>query len=136
MLLTSKSSEYHKRLNIVISAWICIAIGSTIIISFEGSSFSFAVATPLSLGGIFLLFIGLSMDVQSSISSEEIASWTPDSSLLPDAGRAMYRVDTTLNEPIKTSILCGKCGKIVWVEGKKPLSFSCNNCNILLWEEE
>ena len=76
------------------------------------------------------------MDVQSSISSEEIASWTPDSSLLPDAGRTMYRVDTTLNEPIRTSILCGKCGKIVWVKGQKPISFSCNKCNILLWEEE
>jgi hypothetical protein len=80
--------------------------------------------------------MGLGMDAQKSISPEKIESWTPDASLLPDAGRAMYRVDTTLNEPIRTSILCGKCGNIVWVEGRKPSIFSCNNCNILLWEEE
>jgi len=136
ILLPSKSSEYHKRLNIVISAWICIAIGSAIIVSYGGSSFSFAVAVPLSLGGIILLFIGLGMDAQKSISPKQIASWVPDASLLPDAGRAMYRVDTTLNEPIRTSILCGKCGNVVWVEGRKPSLFSCNFCNILLWEEE
>jgi len=135
-LLSPKSSEYHKRLNIVISAWICIAIGSAIIVSSGGTSFSFAVAVPLSLGGILLLLIGLGMDAEKSISPEKIESWTPDASLLPDAGRAMYRVDTTLNEPIRTSILCGKCGNIVWVEGRKPSIFSCNNCNILLWEEE
>ena len=113
-----------------------MAIGSAIIVSSGGTSFSFAVAVPLSLGGILLLLIGLGMDAQKSISPEKIESWAPDASLLPDAGRAMYRVDTTLIEPIRTSILCGKCGNIVWVEGRKPPIFSCNNCNILLWEEE
>lgn len=130
------SKEYHKRLNIVISAWICIALGSTIAISSGSSSFSLALAAPLSIGGVILLIIGLNIDSKKSVDSRIIESWTPDASLMPDSGRAMYRIDTTLNEPIKTSILCGRCGNIVWVEGRKPKSYSCHVCNVLLWASE
>jgi hypothetical protein len=55
---------------------------------------------------------------------------------MPDSGRVMYRVDTTLIEPIRTSILCGKCANIYWIDGTKPKTFDCPNCLITLWHEE
>ena len=33
---------------------------------------------------------------------------------LRDAGRPMFRIDTTLDDPIRTSILCGRCAEITW----------------------
>ena len=55
---------------------------------------------------------------------------------LPDAGRVMYRVDTTLYEPKKTTILCGSCGNIAEVDGGRPQMFNCPECGIFLWEDE
>ena len=136
IVMSTQRKEYYSRLNMVISAWICIALGSTIIISSGGTSFSFALAAPLSIGGIILLLIGLRMTSEKPIDPIDIANWTPDASLLPDAGRAMYRIDTTLHQPIRTSVLCGRCGEINWLDGPKPRKYSCPKCNVFLWESE
>jgi transposase len=48
----------------------------------------------------------------------------------------MFRIDTTLDEPIRTSILCGRCANIEWVEGKKPKNFTCPSCGTELWVSE
>ncbi|MGY8714964.1 MAG: hypothetical protein ACKVI6_00780 [Candidatus Poseidoniales archaeon] len=134
--MPTQSKEYYNRLNIVISAWICIALGSAIIMSSGGSSFSFALAVPMSIAGIILLLVGLNMSSEKPVDPHIIATWTPDPSLMPDAGRPMYRIDTTLDKPIRTSVLCGRCGEIVWFEGIKPKSYICINCDIMLWDSE
>ena len=67
---------------------------------------------------------------------EEVAVWEPDSGPLPRAGgKIMFRVDTTLDDPIRTSILCGACGVITWVEGPQPKGFNCPQCALELWVE-
>ena len=125
----------NRRLNIVISAWICIALGSSIIL-YDNSAFSMSISVPLSIGGIILLIIGLSMVDDDEGKMRAHDSWTPDASLLSDAGRPMFRIDTTLEGPIRTSILCGRCANIDWVEGKKPNQFTCPSCGIELWHSE
>ena len=105
------------RLNVVISAWICIALGSGLLLS-DGSMFAMSISAPLSIGGVILLIIGLSMDNEDAKSEFTHESWTPSASFMPDAGRPMFRIDTTLDEPIRTSILCGRCANLVWVDGK------------------
>ncbi len=93
------------------------------------------VGTPLLIAGFPLLLVALSRGRQAS---EEKAdpNWSPSPESLPDAGRVMYRVDTSLDEPIRTSILCGACGEVGWADGKKPLRYICAGCGILLWNEE
>jgi hypothetical protein len=60
----------------------------------------------------------------------------PEGELLPDAGRFMFRVDVTLDEPVTSSILCGPCGQVTVQPGPKPKSYTCPNCSRLLWDEE
>jgi len=120
---------------VVISAWICIALGSGLLLS-DGSTFTMSISVPLSIGGVILLIIGLSMDNEDAKSEITHESWTPSASFMPDAGRPMFRIDTTLDEPIRTSILCGRCANIVWVDGKKPSKFTCPSCDTELWEPE
>ena len=125
----------NRRLNIVISAWICIALGSGIIL-YDNSAFAMSLSVPLSIGGVILLILGLSMDDGGDSTMPTLDSWTPDASLMADAGRPMFRIDTTLEEPIRTSILCGRCANIVWVDGKKPSQFTCPSCEAELWHSE
>tara|TARA_Y100000588_G_C14052830_1_gene837998 strand:+ start:131 stop:352 length:222 start_codon:yes stop_codon:yes gene_type:complete len=55
------SRDPNRRLNIVISGWICIALGSGITLS-QTTNFSLFLAVPMSIGGIALLIYGLAMD--------------------------------------------------------------------------
>lgn len=125
----------NRRLNIVISAWICIALGAGIIL-YDNSVFSIYLSAPLSIGGVALLILGLSMSDDDGKNMMGTHSWSPSASHMPDAGRPMFRIDTTLDEPFRTSILCGRCANIEWVEGKKPISFICPSCGIELWISE
>ena len=125
----------NRRLNTVIAGWICIAIGSGISLA-DASLFSLSLAAPLSIGGIILLLAGLSMDGDPTLDSQAISSWAPEKIAMPDAGRPMFRVDTTLEEPIRTSVLCGRCTNLEWFEGPKPKAYRCPECRAILWETE
>jgi hypothetical protein len=76
------------------------------------------------------------MPDESSVDPDELAAWAPEAVKMPDAGRAMYRVDTSLDPPIKTSILCGRCGHLEWVDGRKPAFYNCLKCKTELWVAE
>ena len=130
----SKRRVSNRQLNTIISAWLCIAIGSGLTLS-GGSTFSIGLSAPLSIGGVILLVVGIAMgnDAEESPLNEE---WEPSATELRDAGRPMFRVDTTLDEPIRTSILCGRCAEITWKEGRKPKTFTCPSCGVDLWKSE
>ena len=128
--------QSHVKINIIISGWVCIILGSILLFSSDESSLVLSFAAPVSVLGLILLILGLMYKDEGSINPEEILSWEPDKTQMPESGRVMYRVDTTLIEPIRTSILCGKCGNIYWNEGVKPKSFDCPDCLITLWHEE
>ena len=81
------------------------------------------------------MMVGIAMgnDAEKSLLNEE---WEPSAIELPDAGRPMFRIDTTLDDPIRTSILCGRCAELTWIEGRKPKIFTCPSCGIDLWKSE
>ncbi|MBR79976.1 MAG: hypothetical protein CMA88_04240 [Euryarchaeota archaeon] len=60
------SLNENRRLNIVISGWLCIAIGSGVSLS-QSTIFSLFLAVPMSIGGIALLIYGLAMTPGSGI---------------------------------------------------------------------
>ena len=111
-------------------------IGSGIILSSGPSSMVLAIAAPISISGIGLLLVAIGMTDEQEVDQEEIQAWMPDTDFLPDAGGPMFRVDTTLIPPVKTSILCGRCGNVEILNGPKPTKYFCNECEIILWEEE
>ena len=125
-----------RKVNTVLAAWACLILGGGIALTSSASDFALATAAPLALAGAVMLLFGLSMDDESEADPDSVADWEPDSSKMPDAGRVMFRVDTTLDSPIRTSILCGRCGKVDWVEGRKPKAHACSECDTLLWESE
>ena len=130
------NSNSHRKLNTVIAAWACILLGAGIVFGTAGNTFAIAIGAPLSIAGVALLLFGLGMADESSVDPDELAAWAPDAVKMPDAGRAMYRVDTSLDPPIKTSILCGRCGHLEWVDGRKPAFYSCVECKTELWVAE
>ena len=124
------------KVNTVLAAWACLILGGGIALTSDASEFALATAVPLVIAGAVLLMIGLGMEDEGSSDPNSVADWEPDSTKMPDAGRVMFRVDTTLDPPIRTSILCGRCGKVDWVNGRKPKSHTCSECDTLLWESE
>ena len=128
--------QSHVKINIIISGWVCIILGSLLLFSSGESSLVLSFAAPVSVLGLILLILGLMYKDEGSINPEEILSWEPDKTEMPESGRVMYRVDTTLIKHNRTSILCGKCGNIYWNDGIKPKSFDCPDCLITLWHEE
>jgi len=119
------------RENFLLSGLLCIVFGA-----FFTVAGVYAVAGTIGFSGVVLFVIGMTMNRGIELSDDDIASWLPPAEQLPEAGRVMYRIDTTLDEPIRTSILCGKCSNITVVDGKKPNGYTCPNCNLELWEEE
>ena len=130
------SIRNNSRANLAISGWTCIVIGSGIILSSGPSSMVLAIAAPISISGIGLLLVAIGMTDEQEVDQEEIQAWMPDTDFLPDAGGPMFRVDTTLIPPVKTSILCGRCGNVEILNGPKPSKYFCYDCEIILWEEE
>ena len=132
----SRSDKKYIKVNIVISGWLCILIGSGLLFASEQSTLVISLASPVAVIGLMLLFAGLLYKDEDDVDPREIASWEPDHTKMPESGRVMYRVDTTLIEPIKTSILCGKCANLYWLDGRKPKSFDCPECLVTLWHQE
>ncbi len=121
----------NKRENFLITGFICLVFGAMIFFGVNN-----AAGGILGLTGIALFLIGMSTATTMEMSAEEVSAWLPSAEKMNEAGKVMYRIDTTLDEPIHTSILCGACSHIEVVEGKKPTFWACPNCSLQLWLEE
>ncbi|RJU99833.1 MAG: hypothetical protein DWC10_01315 [Candidatus Poseidoniales archaeon] len=119
------------RENFLITGAVCIVFGAAMSVANLGP-----MAMTVGLFGIVFFITGMSLGRQTGLSPEVIAGWIPDEEMLPDAGRFMFRVDVTLDEPIRSSILCGPCGHVTVQDGAKPPSFVCPKCGRQLWDEE
>ncbi len=121
----------NPRENLILSGFICISFGAFFTI---GGIFS--MGATIGVSGLILFIIGMSLKSNIGMSKEAIEEWTPSGEMLPDAGRVMYRVDVTLDEPIRSTIVCGPCGNVEVREGPRPQSYACPECSVLLWELE
>lgn len=90
----------------------------------------------IGVSGVLLFVVGMSTPSQQTLSEKEIAEWAPSAEQLPDANRIMYRVDVTLDEPKRTTVLCGPCGTVTELEGGRPSTFTCPACNVFLYRDE
>jgi len=117
--------------NLLIAGLICLVFGAFLTVGGI-----YAMGATIGVGGLVLFIVGMSVNTERTMSPEEIENWTPAAEKLPDAGRVMYRVDTTLDEPKRSSILCGPCGTVTLVDGPKPIGFICPACSTQLWQEE
>ena len=123
------------RNNLFIASWLCILLSSGII--FADPAY-IAIGAPIGLAGaVMFLLAFVRVEEPKPMSEKDIRDWIPEVGELPDGaeGSVMYRIDTTLDDPIRTSVLCGKCGELTWADGKRPLTFICPNCQTLLWEK-
>jgi len=119
------------RENFLIAGLICLTTGA-----FFSVAGILSLAGPIGLSGIVLFLLGMTIKSNQGLTPEEIANWVPESTQLPDAGRVMYRVDVTLDEPKTCSVLCGPCGHLEVLETDRPLGYSCPACSTILWDEE
>lgn len=121
----------NPRENLILGGFICIAFGA-----FFTVAGVYTLASTVGVLGVLLFVIGISLKSNIGMSETEVRNWRPDGGQLPDAGRVMYRVDVTLDEPIESTIVCGPCGKITVHSGPKPEKFTCPQCKIELWSNE
>ncbi len=121
----------NPRENPILGGFVCIVFGAFFTISGV-----FVLASTVGVLGIALFAIGMSLRSNLGMSEEAVRNWRPAEGQLPDAGRVMYRVDVTIDEPIESTIVCGPCGKITIHPGPKPIRFVCNHCGIELWNDE
>tara|TARA_B100000035_G_C20749230_1_gene443219 strand:+ start:160 stop:537 length:378 start_codon:yes stop_codon:yes gene_type:complete len=121
----------NRRENFLISGIVLIVLGALFSLGVN-----IAMGGVMGISGILCFIIGMSVPSEMEMSPEAIANWQPSMERLPDAGRFMYRVDVTLDEPIKSTILCGPCGEITTHDGSKPAEFTCPSCGRLLWKDE
>ena len=117
--------------NILVAGLICLVTGA-----FLSVGGIYSMGATIGVGGLVLFVLGMSMKSQRTMSPEEIENWLPAAEQLPDAGRVMYRIDTTLDEPIRSSIVCGPCGSVAVIDGHKPSEYTCSACGTRLWQEE
>ena len=121
----------NPRENFILSGIVCIFFGA-----FFSVAGIFALAGTIGICGIVLFIIGMSTKSDYGMSKKEIREWLPTSEGMPEAGRVMYRVDTTIDQPFTTSILCGSCAHIEVVKGKRPQTYTCISCERFLWLDE
>ena len=121
----------NKRENFLITGFVSLVFGAMVFFGVNN-----VAGAILGLTGIALFLIGMSTPSTMEMSAEEVSAWLPSAEKMNEAGKVMYRIDTTLDEPIQTSILCGACSHIEVVEGKKPDTWTCSKCNLQLWHEE
>ena len=128
----------HLRNNLFIASWTLILLAAGISVGLPGAG-GLAIAAPAGIVGSLMLVWAISMKEEpKGMSQHDISEWAPEAEAMnPGAGGSvMYRVDTTLDDPIRTSILCGACGNLEWIDGKKPGEYVCPGCGKELWEEE
>ncbi|HIA40434.1 MAG TPA: hypothetical protein EYN46_01575 [Candidatus Poseidoniales archaeon] len=123
----------YLRQNLLIAGLFCIVIGGAVA-AVASVLLPFGITVGLLGIGLFLWGFSAKLD-ESEWTQGEIDAWRPKATTLDEAGRVMYRVDTTLYEPKMTTVLCGSCSHISEVEGGRPNSFECEKCGILLWEK-
>mgnify|MGYP001284044689 CR=1 FL=1 len=121
----------NPRENLILGGFLSIAFGA-----FFTVAGIYTLASTVGVLGIVLFVVGMSLKSNLGMSDEEVRNWRPAEGKLPDAGRVMYRVDVTLDEPVQSTIVCGPCGKVTIQKGAKPANFTCPECNILLWDSE
>ena len=113
---------------------------SGIVLIIFGALFSLGVnivmGAVVGLSGIVCFIVGMSVPSDMGMSPEAIENWKPSMEKLPDAGRFMYRVDVTMDEPIKSTILCGPCGHLETIDGTRPVEYTCPACRRQLWSDE
>ena len=119
------------RENFLITGFFCILFGASMSVAGLGP-----MAMTVGLFGVVFFLVGMSLGRQTGLSPEAVAQWQPDAEKLADAGRFMYRVDVTLDEPVRTSVLCGVCGHVEVLNGPRPTGFTCPACGTRLWDEE
>ena len=131
----------YMRKNLIMSGWICVILGTGIVFSDLDSMLSI-IGTTMSLAGLMLIILGIGSKEQG-MTSTQIAEWNPSQDDLKDTQgsdfenkRIKFRIDTTIDEPIKTSILCGNCSELTIIQSTKPQYFKCPKCKLELWEEE
>ena len=95
----------NRRENFLISGIVLIVLGALFSLGVN-----IAMGGVMGISGILCFIIGMSVPSEMEMSPEAIANWQPSMERLPDAGRFMYRVDVTLDEPIKSTILCALWG--------------------------
>ncbi|MEK9739048.1 MAG: hypothetical protein VW438_04880, partial [Euryarchaeota archaeon] len=69
------NSTSHRKLNMVIAAWVCILLGAGIVFGTAGNTFAISVGAPLTIAGAALLLFGLGMPDESSVDPDELAAW-------------------------------------------------------------
>ena len=121
----------NPRENLILGGFICIAFGA-----FFTVAGVYTLASTVGVLGIALFVIGMSIKSNVGLSKEAVRNWRPAEGQLPDAGRVMYRVDVTIDEPIESTIVCGPCGELSVHKGPIAPSFTCPQCNIELWNDE
>ena len=119
------------RENFLITGFVCIFFGASMSVANLGP-----MAITVGLFGVVFFLTGMSLGRQTDLSPEAVSKWKPDEEMLPEAGRFMFRVDVTLDEPIQTSILCGQCGNVEVQDGPRPSAYVCPKCDLQLWDEE
>ena len=119
------------RENFLITGFVCIFFGASMSVANLGP-----MAITVGLFGVVFFLTGMSLGRQTGLSPEAVSNWIPDQEVLAEAGRFMFRVDVTLDDPIRTSILCGPCGSVEVQDGPRPSSYVCPKCERQLWEEE
>tara|TARA_B100001027_G_scaffold204427_1_gene166570 strand:+ start:106 stop:483 length:378 start_codon:yes stop_codon:yes gene_type:complete len=119
------------RENFLITGFFCILFGASMSVAGLGP-----MAMTVGLFGVVFFVVGMSLGRRTGLSPEAVAQWQPDGGALPDAGRFMFRVDVTLDEPVRTSVLCGACGHVEVLNGPRPSRFTCPACGTRLWDEE
>ena len=131
----------YLRKNFILSGWICFVLGTGVFFSGMNGA-PIVIGTTISLAGLILIFIGISSKDQG-LTPNQIEAWMPSRNDLDEPNipnfenkKIKFRIDTTLDEPIKTSILCGNCSELTIIENIKPNFFKCPNCKIELWNEE
>ena len=70
----SRSDRKYIKVNIVISGWLCILIGSGLLFASEQSTLVISLASPVAVIGLMLLFAGLLYKDEDDVDPREIAS--------------------------------------------------------------